>query len=529
MLQSLDALGLSASARALEAESGVSVQSKQGDALCAAVLDGRWSEAETSATALLAHAAESVRVRVRFCLLEQHYAELLRRGALADALALLQTRLAPCTVADESLVPRLHALSAMVLVADHPAAVDEAAERRAVLDRVRGEVPASALMPARRLDVLLAQAVQWQLEHCELHNDAAVDVAAASLLVDHRCGEHQLPSVSALALERHRDEVWHVAFAPDGATLASASKDGTVILWSVAVDAASGVASLRYQHTLRAHRDAVAFVQWSADGSRLLTFANNSEIFVFDAATAQVCGSFRGAASDAANDSNAATPPALAAIGACCWLDARCERIAVAGCSQDILVVRVADGHVLHSLRCARVIDMAVSIEHDRLVAITQTRQIAVYSISQLEATPRVLHEDAAMTSLQLSPDGRCALVCVAQAVHEWDLEQQRLVRAYRGLRQSRFVIRTSVGGARDAFVASGSEDACVYLWRRSSGALLARLAGHNGVVNAVAWNARHVGMIASASDDHTVRIWMPRAGDAQLVRVRRSRKAVTK
>jgi WD domain, G-beta repeat len=34
-------------------------------------------------------------------------------------------------------------------------------------------------------------------------------------------------------LQEHNDEVWHVAFSPDGTQLASSSKDGTACVWQV--------------------------------------------------------------------------------------------------------------------------------------------------------------------------------------------------------------------------------------------------------------------------------------------------------
>ena len=65
-----------------------------------------------------------------------------------------------------------------------------------------------------------------------------------------------------------------------------------------------------------------------------------------------------------------------------------------------------------------------------------------------------------------------------------------------------------ALGGYQDAFVVSGSEDNCVYMWHRRSQTLLETLEGHTRSVNSVAWHPTNCKLLASASDDKTIRLW---------------------
>mmetsp|Transcript_53771 Transcript_53771/g.141548 ORF Transcript_53771/g.141548 Transcript_53771/m.141548 type:complete len:204 (+) Transcript_53771:2-613(+) len=174
-------------------------------------------------------------------------------------------------------------------------------------------------------------------------------------------------------------------------------------------------------------------------------------------------------------------------------------------------------GEVLQTWHGPRVNDLAVSHNGERLVAVCSERKILLCAISKdaggvpalNTAEENFISEEDSITSLALSADSRHVLVNVAsEEIHAWDLQAKALVHRYRGQKQGRFVIRSAFGGHDEAFVVSGSEDSQVYIWNRHSGALLEVLPGHSGTVNAIAWNPTDPHMFASASDDHTVRVW---------------------
>lgn len=54
------------------------------------------------------------------------------------------------------------------------------------------------------------------------------------------------------------------------------------------------------------------------------------------------------------------------------------------------------------------------------------------------------------------------------------------------------------------------SLDHKVYIWHKRSELPIAELTGHTRTVNCVSWNPALPGVMASASDDGTLRVWGP-------------------
>jgi WD40 repeat protein len=91
------------------------------------------------------------------------------------------------------------------------------------------------MIPPRRFVTLLDQARLHQISQCIYHN-APITSQHFSLYADHTCDTDLFPRVTTTILQVHTDEVWSLEWSHSGKFLASASKDKSVIVWSVGVN-----------------------------------------------------------------------------------------------------------------------------------------------------------------------------------------------------------------------------------------------------------------------------------------------------
>jgi len=232
---------------------------------------------------------------------------------------------------------------------------------------------------------------------------------------------------------------------------------------------------------------------WSPDDSMLLTCGNDNIVKLWDVENGKCIRTF-----SKHTDS----------VTACVWFPDG-KHFASGGNDKRIFMMDI-EGNEIHTWTNHRPNDLAVTSDGKFLIVICQDRKITIHNIETGEAT--TIPETEPLTSMELSKDNRHLLVNISShEIHLWDLHQQRLIQKFKGQKQSRYVIRSCFGGVGQAFVASGSEDSQIYLWHVESGNLLHVLPGHAGTVNAVAWNPHDPFMLASASDDHTLRIWRAR------------------
>ncbi|KAG2719394.1 hypothetical protein I3760_03G264200 [Carya illinoinensis] len=488
IIQCLDSLGYRKSASFLESESGISYKSLDFEMLKSQILCGNWDGCTDTLNEI--KVKDEIRASALFIVFEQCLLECLNHGNDAMALAILRKVVSALRLGKD----KAHSLAQSILSlrdTEFGKMDDNIVQesRKKLLVELEKLLPPPIMLPERRLEHLVETAVSAQIDSCMYHNT----LGAVSIYEDHCCGRDQIPTETIQILTDHKNEVWFVQFSNNGEYLASSSSDCTAIIWKVLEEG-----KLMLQHTLRSHQNPVSFVAWSPDDTKLLTCGNAEVLKLWDVETGTCRHTFRDHGF---------------IVSSCAWFPD--SKRLVCGSSDPEKGIRMWDCHgneikAWRGMRMPKILDLAVTPDGENLISIFLDKELRILNI--VTNSERVISEKHPITSLSISGDGKFFIVNLnSQEIHMWDVAGKwDMPLKYMGHKQDQYVIRSCFGGLNSAFIASGSENSQVYIWNRRNPKPIEILSGHSRTVNCVSWNPKRHQMLASASDDNTIRIWGP-------------------
>ncbi|CAF0774903.1 unnamed protein product [Didymodactylos carnosus] len=485
--QHLQSAGLNKTVETLIQESGCILEHEHASHFRELIMSAKWSESMIALEKLKTYIEEHDGIlQMKYLILEQKYFELIEDSQPMEALHCLRHEIQELRIRTE----RTHELTKYLMFSS-PKEMRSSANwsgkgfvsRQKLMEKLQKFLPPDVMLPPKRLESLLTQAVELQQERCTYHvKPGKLTLDDVTLLKDHVCTNIQI-------LNEHADEVWFCKFSPDGTKLATGSKDGYLHIYDV--DLQTYKMKLRKQFD--GHSFGIGCIAWCPFSRYVIACGTDecTELWIWDVEREEQ----RSRMNHTSDDS----------LTCAAWLP--CGQRFVCGGSRGQFYYCDIEGNVIDSWEGVRLQCLHVTTDGVILAADAQKR-ISSYKFDTL-TDQQLIHEDHPIMSFAVSKDGRLALLNIAtQGVHLWDLEDKVLVRKYQGVTQGHYVNHATFGGPNEEFVASGSEDSKVYLWHRRQERPIMIFSGHTRTVNCVSWHPTLPLLFASASDDATVRIW---------------------
>ena len=307
-------------------------------------------------------------------------------------------------------------------------------------------------------------------------------------------------------LEGHGEEVYEIAWSPDGTCLASASADGTIRLWNPASGACN---HMLMGHALNFHSGRRNAMAWSPDGKGLATAGSDGTMYLWNAASGKSIHVHQGMSPD---------PDFVSfhKVNQIAWSPTGC-----------CIAANVADRAILvwHSISgtCTRTPDrkgdfvgtMQWSPSGEVLAYVTG-RGIRVWDPHTATSPPILEGHTHQVPSLCWSPDGsRLASCSLDYTIRLWDAKSGAWLRtllteaanAHTG--EAPRIVAWSPDGR---YLASASELGTIRLWDTASGACNHTLKDLKGYNRSVAWSpsGRY---LASRGGGQIIRLWNPLSG----------------
>lgn len=485
----------------LEKESNIVLDSQPIKLLKDAIDKQQWDDAERCLMLLDIKRQEDTSW-ILYLLRREKYFDCILKQDLQAALHVLQKELSPLSIVGEN----LHDLSYYLLhdEEDLDYIIEEATRRRrSLIDEIGKVLGNDALFPRGRLHDLIKQAISKRSP-----SSSSQEQPIVNLYGNYENSLSQPVWKTEEILRGHKDQVWCVKYSRDGQLLATGDASGQILIWRVSDN------THKLHGTIFTESNGIRSLDWCYDSQLLLVVTNqNASVYNLDGELTMtfiddfvcaywlpnskefICGCLNGRVIHARY---IPTSPL--------------DETQTNGMEMDTVPAKI------WTWRFATIDDIIILPQGDYIVVFDQKRTMTWLNLTT-RAIKQTILQTTNLISGTVSQDGKYLVInCSStetpllskhstQMIKLFDLTRNSFIEQLIGYRQSRYVIRSDFAGNDSEYIVSGSEDACVYIWNRSNGDIVAQLKGHTAVVNSVSCLPNST-TFATVSDDHTIRIW---------------------
>jgi WD40 repeat protein len=319
------------------------------------------------------------------------------------------------------------------------------------------------------LSVLLAQSALGEQDTSEGRAalaEAVSEMHLRAVMRGHSKGLRPTPEQSSLT--------------PDGRRAVTAGEDGTAVIWEVATG--------RRIHTLRSHRGIVNTAAFSPDGSRVATVSQDRTTRLWDARSGHLLHVLRGHRQPAFDLAFSQDGRHLVTSG---------------GLDSTAIIWSVRDGRAVRRVRLGDAV-FSVRLDHrgKRLVAGLMDGAAAIISARSGRRLARLERHRGPVVGASFDRSGRRVVtVSFDGTARIWDVRRRTTIAVLRQPGAERAVF------SPDGQLVATAGDTTARIWDASRGSLRATLAGHQDIINTVAFSPDGKRAV-TASEDETARVW---------------------